>query len=113
MTLADKLKAMWTDNEVWSDEYETMYGECVDNAALCLYDCSVSHYKPFPQQWFQCESVFLLLDGSWILFKTVSDITTCTELTEQGFVMHSIELNDGQPSYISVENIRKLINPTT
>lgn len=111
MTKSQKYKVMFllNDGEVWSDNFEDIYRKAYEEAALVLFDCTLSHYKPLPQKYFECKAIFLLGDGSFIIFKTWEEITTCTELKNQGFVMDLIQLNDEMPSFINCKILSRLL----
>ena len=115
MTKAQKYHAMFLidDGEVWGDKFSDIYDQAHEEAFLLLFDCTLSHYKPFPQKLIECEAIFLLVDGSYIIFKTWEEITTCTSLKKEGFVMNSIELQDGMPSSIDCKILSKLLKGET
>jgi hypothetical protein len=115
MTKAQKYKAMFLIDygEVWGKKFEDIYEKCQADSFLILHDCEVSLHSPDLTKYITCEAIFLLVDGSYIIFKTWEEITTCTALKKQGFSMGCIELIDTISSSLSsvivCENLSKLL----
>jgi len=117
MTKSQKYKAMFLMNtKAWSDDFIDIYEKCQEDAFLILHDCELSLNSPSLTKYITCEAIFLLVDGSYIIFKTWEEITTCTVFKKQGFVMSCIELVDlssAMSSVIVCRNLSKLLKGET
>lgn len=105
MKLADKLRSIWKDEDIWSDDFDKMCMECVEHAVLCLH-AATPHFEPYTDSP-KHEQIYYLTDGSWIFFKTDTVVYTCTHVEEQGLQLTLIELDDRAPSVIIVEHLPK------
>ena len=80
MKLADKLRSIWKDEDIWSDDFDEMCMGCVQHAVLCLHDATPK-FKPYKNCPLH-ERIYYLTDGSWIFFKTDTEIYTCTDIED-------------------------------
>jgi hypothetical protein len=105
MKLADKLRLIWKDEDIWSDDFDKMCMACVEHAVLCLHDAT-PHFEPYTDSP-KHERIYYLTDGSWIFFKTDTEIYTCTYIEDQGLKLSEIWLDDSAPSMIIVKHLPK------
>ena len=116
MKLADKLRSIWKDEDIWSKDYDNMCMQCVEHAVLCLH-AATPHFESYidsPKsalliltRQLMHEQIYYLTDGSWIFFKTDTEIYTCTHIEDQGLKLSEVWLDDSAPSMIIVKHLPK------